>query len=139
MQTMQEDHTILPSTPEESERIHQLLRAYNRQSMRELRDYNFHISDGDRIVAGIVAGSTFDTLEVEFLFVEEAYRGKGLGGKLLRHVEALARRDGRKRVLLNTYSFQAPDFYRAEGYRQLFEINPCFGPYSQYFFIKEFI
>ena len=131
------DVEIRPSTAEDNERIHQKLRAYNRQFMKQMRDYSFHVEEDGRIIAGVVAGSTFDTLEVEFLFVEAAYRGAGLGSRLIRRVEELALRDGLKRVLVNTYSFQAPDFYGKMGYRTLLEIAPCFGPYSQYFYIKE--
>lgn len=126
-----------PNTPEDNDTIHRALQQYNAQYMRDFREYSFHISEKGKIVAGIVAESTFDTLEVEFLFVEESCRGKGYGCLLLSHVEELARRDGLKRVLLNTYSFQAPGFYKALGYTQLLEINPCFGKYSQFFFLKE--
>ena len=48
----------------------------------------------------------------------------------------LAKRKGMERVLLNTYSFQAPGFYRAMGYDELLCIDPCFGKYSQHFFSK---
>jgi GNAT superfamily N-acetyltransferase len=133
---MDTDYKIVPSTEDESEAVHEMLRAYNRKFMREFGDYSFHIEDAGKIVAGIVAGSVFDTLEVEFLFVDENYRGKGLGRALIDHVEERAARDGLRRILLNTYSFQAPDFYRALGYEQLLKIEPCFGEYSQYFFMK---
>ena len=68
-------------------------------------DFSFHIEDGGRIVAGIVAESTMDTLEIAFLFVDEAYRGRGLGKQLLLHVEDEAKRKGMRRVLLNTYKY----------------------------------
>lgn len=120
----------------DSEEIHRLLREYNRGYFTGLRDYSFHITLDGKIAAGVVAGSTADTLEVEFLFVAAEQRGKGLGGALLRHVEALAARDGLRRVLLNTYSFQAPDFYRAHGYTEAARLSPCFGDVRQYFFVK---
>ncbi len=71
------------------------------------------------------------------MFVEEPYRKKGYGHKLLRHVEEQAKADGLKHVFLNTYSFQAPGFYEKEGYRQLFKLENAFGEYSQYFFWKD--
>lgn len=134
---MKMDFDIVPSTENDNDAIHEMLRAYNRRFMSGFKDYSCHIADAGKIVAGIVAGSVFDTLEVEFLFVDEKYRGRGLGKRLIAHVEELAARDGLKRVLLNTYSFQAPDFYRALGYRQLIEISPCFGDFSQYYFMKQ--
>ena len=127
---------LLPSSEQDNRYIHQQLRQYNRQFMRDFKDYSFHIKQGGQIVAGIVAASTMDTLEVEFLFVEESCRGQGLGRMLLEQAENLSRQDGCKRVLLNTYSFQAPGFYRRMGYELLAQQNPCFGEYSQYYFTK---
>ncbi len=124
------------STQADCERVHARLREYNHKFYGKVEDYNFHIEIDGEIAAGIVAASTFDTLEVEFLFVEEKYRGQGLGSKLLEHAEALAKANGLKRVLLNTYSFQAPLFYRKLGYTELFRVEPCFGEHSQYFFMK---
>lgn len=128
---------ILKSDEEDNEAIHSKLRRYNRQFTRDFRDFSRHIEDNGEIIAGIVAASTFETVEVEFLFVEEAYRGQGLGGKLLKSVEDAGREAGMKYVLLNTYSFQAPEFYRKQGYTELFCISPCLGEYDQYFFWKE--
>lgn len=127
---------LKPSSEEENDEIHRRLRNYNRNFMRDFQDYNFHIEQDGAIVAGIVAGSTMDTLEVEFLFVEEAYRKLGLGSKLLEHVEAEAARNGLKRVLLNTYSFQAPGFYEKHGYERLLKIDPCFGEFQQFYYQK---
>ena len=119
------------------EQIHQLLREYNRPFWGEKADYSFHAEKDGQIVAGIVASSTYDTVEVEYLFVQEDLRGQGIGSSLLRQVEEAAKRDGKSRVLLNTYSFQAPGFYQKMGYRLLFAIEPCLGEYGQYFFLKE--
>lgn len=128
---------IKHSSGAEKEQVHQLLKAYNRYFWQNLADYSFHIEEEGRIIAGIVAGSSFETLEVEFLFVDEDHRGRGHGRALLRCAEEAARADGLKQVLLNTYSFQAPGFYKKEGYQLLFRIENAFGEISQYFFRKE--
>lgn len=125
------------STPEIQEELHKRLQQYNAEYMSDSKDYSFHIEENGVAVAGIIAESTGDTLEVEFLYVDEAVRGQKLGEKLLAKAEECAKRDGLKRVLLNTYSFQAPGFYKKEGYTQLFEIKNCFDSHSQYFFRKE--
>lgn len=128
---------IRESTEAQSDAVHEKLRDYNRRFMDGGRDYNFHIEAEGEIVAGIVAASTGDTLEVEFLFVAESRRGQGLGRALLERAETAACRDGVQRVLLNTYSFQAPGFYPKMGYTLLGRIDPCFGAHSQYFYGKE--
>lgn len=127
---------FVPSCEQDNSFIHDQLRKYNRQFMHTFKDYNFHIRRDGKIIAGIVAASTMDTLEVEFLFVDEGYRREGLGSKLLDHAEMLARQNGLKRILLNTYSFQAPEFYKKHGYTVQTVIKPCFGNYDQYYFIK---
>ena len=126
---------VVQSSKEDNEYIHLKLREYNRKFCN-LEDYNFHIEEDGKIIAGIVAVSASDTLEVELLFVDENHRRKELGSKLLRYVENAARTNGLKRILLDTYSFQAPGFYLRLGYSELFKIDPCFGRYSQSYFVK---
>ena len=127
---------IVASSREAAEHIYGRLRAHNRAFLCGAGDYRFHIEENGTIVAGIVAGGVCDTLEIEFLFVDEAHRGKGLGKRLIAHAEEAARRGGLTRVLLNTYSFQAPEFYKKLGYTVAAKIDPCFGDFAQYFFTK---
>lgn len=127
---------IVASSREATELIHGRLRKYNRLFLAGAGDYSFHIEENGTVVAGIVAGGVCDTLEIEFLFVDEAHRGKGLGKRLIAHAEEAARRGGLTRVLVNTYSFQAPEFYKKLGYTEAARIDPCFGDFKQYFFTK---
>ena len=63
--------------------------------------------------------------EVKSLFVAEERRGKGLGSALLISAEGEAARRGCGQVLLTTHSFQAPDFYRKHGYREVASVADC--------------
>ena len=126
-----------PSAEHVKEYIHRQLQAHNTPYMANSKDYSFHLEQDDSIIAGIVAESVEDTVEVAYLYVDPAFRGAGLGRQLMKQVEDQAADDGMKRVFLNTYSFQAPGFYRKMGYRLLFAIEPCLGDHGQYFFEKE--
>ena len=128
---------IARSNEDECRLIHECLQDYNRKYMDNGKDYSFHIELDGVIAAGIVAESVEDTLEISYLFVRSEYRGSGLGTTLVCHVESLARENGIKRILLNTYSFQAPDFYRHLGYREILCIDPVFGVHRQHYFVKE--
>ena len=55
---------------------------------------------------------------------------------LLSTLEENGRKAGMKRILLNTYSFQAPEFYKKCGFDQIAEIDPCFEHHSQFYFVK---
>ncbi|MDO5415603.1 MAG: GNAT family N-acetyltransferase [Lachnospiraceae bacterium] len=132
-----EQAKIICSSEADSAYIHDRLREYNARYMHDFADYNFHIEENGKIIAGIVAGSLADTLEVEFLYVDESCRGRGLGSRLLTHVERIAGEKGLKRILLNTYSFQAPEFYKKMGYTEQLCIKPAFDEYTQSYFMKE--
>lgn len=128
---------IIQSSEEQKEYIHKRLQDYNARFMKEFSDFSCHIEENDVIVAGIVAESVGDTVEIDFLFVDEACRGRGLGKALLERVETAAREQGMRRILLNTYSFQAPGFYEKMGYREILKLEPAFDRFSQSYFLKE--
>ena len=128
---------IRENTEQNNEKVQSMIRQHNAKVMTELQDYSYHIEEEGELVAGIVAEAVFDTVEVEFLCVKENCRGKGDGRALLQYVEQRAENDGRKRILLNPYSFQAPEFYRSLGYEELLCVDPCFKDCKQYYFCKE--
>ena len=53
---------------------------------------------------------------VDSLFVEENHRNKGLGSMLLQKVEKEAKTIGATLSNLNSFAFQARDFYIKHGY-----------------------
>jgi GNAT superfamily N-acetyltransferase len=73
---------------------------------------------GDAVVLGGLVGHTWaGWLHVTYLWVDERHRGAGLGGALLARAEEIARAErGCAAARLETWDFQAPDFYRARGY-----------------------
>ncbi|MEU6402956.1 GNAT family N-acetyltransferase [Streptomyces sp. NPDC046985] len=77
--------------------------------------------DEDSALAGGLVGHTWASwLHVACLWVDARHRGAGLGSRLLARAERTAR-DKRDCVAarLETWDFQAPDFYRRHGYEVL--------------------
>lgn len=84
---------------------------------RELPLHVWVLDDSDALAGGLVGHTWTSWLHVSQLWVDERHRGAGLGSQLLAQAERLARRDrGCTAVRLETWDFQAPDFYRKQGY-----------------------
>jgi len=77
----------------------------------------------DTIVGGIVGSTHYGWLCIDLLWVKEALRGRGLGHRLLQLAEEEGRKRGACGAYLDTFSFQAPDFYRDHGYEVFGELD----------------
>jgi len=73
-------------------------------------------SDNRATEGGIWTEILFDWMYIEVLYVPEPMRGCGFGSNLLRQVEEIAASRGCVGVWLETFEFQAPDFYLKNGY-----------------------
>jgi GNAT superfamily N-acetyltransferase len=69
-------------------------------------------------VGGLTARIAYSRMFVELLYLPETFRGQGLGAKLLGKAEDVARDAGCTGIWLDTFSFQAPDFYKKLGYAE---------------------
>lgn len=95
------------------------------------------VEDADgAILAGLWGRSYYDWLFVDLLFVPETARGRGLGSALLRRAEDAARAQGCGGVWLDTFSFQAPDFYPRHGFQPFGRIDAHPAPHHRLFFSK---
>ena len=74
-------------------------------------------------------------LHIEILWLREDLRGEGLGRQVLEATEAEAKRRGCKFSKLETFSFQAPEFYKKNGYAVFAELEA--GEHCWYFMRKD--
>lgn len=63
------------------------------------------------IIGGLVARTYFNWLHVDYLWVEESHRKKSYGSLILNKAESEAKSRGCYGSTLDTYSFQALEFY----------------------------
>ena len=74
------------------------------------------------LMAGLHGWTWGRTGFVRTLWVREDLRGRGLGARLLGKAEQEAARRGCREMQLDTHSYQAPGFYRRQGYQQIGEL-----------------
>lgn len=72
--------------------------------------------ESGEVVGGLTGYALYGWLFVQFLAVPEALRGQGYGRKLMAEAEAWARANGLLGMWLDTFSFQAPEFYEKLGF-----------------------
>jgi GNAT superfamily N-acetyltransferase len=77
-------------------------------------------------------------LHVNFLWVSETLRGQRQGTRLMDAAEAMARERGAFGSTLETFTFQAPDFYAKRGYRVFGRIDDYPPGHAKLFLSKLF-
>ena len=116
---------------QKSQIIGDLIRSYNRskREVAESEPLNLYVEDEHgEIMAGLVAETFGNWLEIEYLFVKEDLRGQGIGSQLLQRAESEAKKRNCRYAFVNTYQFQAPAFYQKYGYKEVFVLKDY--PYS---------
>ncbi|WP_095192687.1 GNAT family N-acetyltransferase [Pseudomonas sp. Irchel 3A7] len=113
------DYNTLQAGPGNSELIALLVRGEN-----------------DEILGGLYARMLYQWLFIELLSVPEQARGQGMGSKLMQMAEDLAREKGCVGVWLDTFDFQAPEFYKKHGYSELGQIVDYPPGHKRVFFQK---
>jgi GNAT superfamily N-acetyltransferase len=68
------------------------------------------------VIGGLTGYALYDWMFVQFLAVPEELRGQGHGRRLMEEAEAWARDNGLAGMWLDTFSFQAPEFYEKLGF-----------------------
>ena len=94
-------------------------------------------SSGEEVVGGVIGATYWDWLYVNLMWIREDLRSKGYGRRLLELAEEEARKRGAKNSYLDTFSFQAPDFYQKHGYRVFGELPDFPVGHTRYFLVKE--
>ena len=122
---------------QKAQKIGELVRSYNRSKREaaESEPLNLYVEDDSgELLAGLVAETFGNWLEIEYLFVKEELRGQGIGSQLLQQVESEAKKRNCRYVFVNTYQFQAPAFYQKHGYQEVFTLKdyPCTGQRHYY-------
>lgn len=136
----EEEYTIAQVDKPEWETIGTNLSAYNKQQAGggQAQNLCFVIKSPDgKTVGGVIGDMHWDWLHVDLLWITDELRGHGYGHRLLTLIEEEARRRGAKNAYLDTFSFQAPDFYKQHGYRVFGELPDFPAGHTRYFFVKQ--
>ena len=111
---------------EKAQELANLIRSYNRANREPSKSESLNIyieDDCGNLIAGIV--------------VRDDVRRQGLGSKILKMAELESFNRGCQYSFVNTFHFQAPEFYEKHGYKEVFALKEY--PYTgkRYYYTKE--
>ncbi|WKZ34981.1 MAG: GNAT family N-acetyltransferase [Anaerolineales bacterium] len=91
----------------------------------------------EKIVGGVIALTYWNWLYIDLMWLRADLRRHGYGSRLLALAEEEARIRGAKHAYLDTFSFQAPEFYKKQAYQMFGELKDFPKGHQRYFLTKE--
>lgn len=134
--------TITQGTNEEANYVRKKLIEFNAKHVPNgtYEEINLCLKDDqDEIIAGLNSAVCWNWMEIDILWVDDDHRGQGLGKRLLQEAEQIARSKNCTFIKLNTFSFQAPEFYKKFGYEVMAIIENAPLGNKHYYYKKDLI
>ena len=132
--------TLIDLNEEQVEDIEERLEDFDESYITYKMDGEIQIGieDDGKLVAGLDACITnFKILYVSTVFVDEEYRRKGLGARLMKEMEKRAAAMGVNMIRLDTYDWQGKEFYETLGYECVGHYDNKEDGFSEYFYLKK--
>ncbi len=86
---------------------------------RKPTKFNIFLKDGEGIFwGGVICTCLWNGMEIDSLWVDESMRGQGWGKKLMEAAETEGKKRGCTFAYTNTFTWQAPGFYKKLGYTE---------------------
>ena len=136
------DLDLVHSTKDDQEELDCRLGDFNLRQVPATQtevevDLSLCLKKDGHIVAGINACMyAWYITYVHILYVDEGYRGQDLATYLLKKVEENAKAKGSNLIHLDTFSFQARDFYLKQGYQIFGTLDDCPKGHKRYYLKK---
>ncbi|MEE1886664.1 GNAT family N-acetyltransferase [Pseudomonas carassii] len=92
----------------------------------------------DEIIGGLHGEVFYRWFFIELLAIPEQTRGQGTGSRLIRMAEDVARERGCVGLWLDTFDFQAPEFYKRHGFTEFGHLDDFPPGHKRFFLRKQF-
>jgi GNAT superfamily N-acetyltransferase len=120
------------------------LKEYNSQNCKwfknnisMLKEHNFFAFDNDKLVGGAVGFIKYNWYYLDLLYIDKNYRGKKIATNLIKKIEEFSKKNNLTGVRMETWDFQAKDFYRKVGYTIFGTIEDCPPGTIEYHLMKK--
>ena len=134
---------ISESTAEERNLVFRKINDFNKNKVPFTQSpdsifFNYNIkNEKGEIIGGITSSMHgWNIIFVDVLFIDESYRHHGLGSALIAHLEKEAKAKGCYLIILDTFDFQAKDFYLKLGFKVIGTIDDCPPGHQRFYLTK---
>ncbi|MFD0699990.1 GNAT family N-acetyltransferase [Myroides pelagicus] len=143
MNTISIEITQTPD-PKDSKHISQGIVNFNQAMIpdlepieAEVKFFAFARNQEGEVIGGIRATCYWNTLHIKLLWLDQNYRGQGMGQQLLKQTEQFAPKHDCQKALVETTSWQAKPFYEKAGYNHIATINDRPKGHVSHYLTKE--
>ena len=125
------------------DRVVELLVEYNLSKTKQFeKEINKPIeiiarNELNEIIGGLYGRSLWGTLEIKTFVVKTENRNEGIGRKLIQEAEKEAKNRNCRFISLDTFSFQAPEFYEKLGFIKIGTETDFPKGFEKYYYRKE--
>lgn len=105
------------------ERLSNELDKYNAGATTDVapaEELTVRIEEHGDLIAGLSGWTWGSAAGIGMTWVREDHRGTGIGSSLIAAFEKEVRQRGCTHAFVTSFTFQAPDFYRQQGYEEIF-------------------
>jgi ribosomal protein S18 acetylase RimI-like enzyme len=112
---------IISSAENISDFIYDSLLRFNEKNLPNLDEKQVAIVLRDRggIVGGLTGTLLFKAFAIKLFWLEEGFRNQGFGRRVFDTLEMELNREHVEKVIVDTYTFQAPEFYKKLGFNEV--------------------
>lgn len=142
LDALKSDYKLFEATPSQGEILNSKIDKFNAKQLSFVNNVelekNYLIKDQNgNIIAGI-KGCFYlrECLYISVLFIDEDKRKQGLGSILLQTIEQEAKSMNISLIHLDTFDFQAKDFYLKHGYEVFGVLDSCPKGHTLYYMKK---
>lgn len=113
-------------------------RAHNSKfTPNDYKPFSVYLKGEDeKLIGGMTAFLSWNYLEIKYLWVDERHRGRGLAREIMQAGETAARNNKCEYALVDTFEFQALDFYLKQKFELVAELDGYLGKYKRYYLQK---
>lgn len=104
-------------TPENDKVLREGIVEFNNSIINEkATHFSVFAKDNEKIIGGALIWEHSDALYIDVLWVDEKCRGHGVGSEIISLIEEKANKKGIRKLFVDTYAFQAQEFYKKNGF-----------------------